>query len=219
MPELRVAHRTSPTNIGMGLLSTLAAHDLGYLRTDRLADRIDGALTTVESLERHEGHLLNWYDTVHLAPLAPRYVSTVDSGNLAGSLLALAAGLRRIAERADAAEGADDEDRLCNGVADTAAVLAESLRALERGSHGSTLQRQACGVALRELSALRTALRAATPARARLDDARLRFTSLRATLERIDSSAAAGPEADQAREWGGALLDALAPPTERPAVA
>jgi cyclic beta-1,2-glucan synthetase len=69
-PELRIARRTSPTNIGMGLLSTLAAHDLGYLATDQLAERIDATLTSVEALERHEGHLLNWYDTESLAPLA-----------------------------------------------------------------------------------------------------------------------------------------------------
>ena len=89
-----VAHRTSPTNIGMGLLATLAAHDFGFIDTDVLASRIDATLTTIEGLERHEGHLLNWYDTQSLAPLLPRYVSTVDSGNLAGALMALAEGLR-----------------------------------------------------------------------------------------------------------------------------
>ncbi len=93
-PETRVAHRTSPTNIGMGLLATLAAHDLGFIAKGDLARRIDATLTTMEGLERHEGHLLNWYDTESLAPLAPRYVSTVDSGNLAGALMALAGGLR-----------------------------------------------------------------------------------------------------------------------------
>jgi len=92
-----VAHRTSPTNIGMGLLSTLAAHDLGFIATAELVERVASALTTMESLERHEGHLLNWYDTTTLAPLLPRYVSTVDSGNLAGALLALAEGLRQLA--------------------------------------------------------------------------------------------------------------------------
>ncbi len=90
-----VAHRTSPTNIGMGLLSTLAAHDLGLLSADAMVERLDATLTTIEGLERHEGHLLNWYDTRSLAPLPPRYVSTVDSGNLAGALLALAEGCRR----------------------------------------------------------------------------------------------------------------------------
>jgi cyclic beta-1,2-glucan synthetase len=94
-PEPRVAHRTSPTNIGMGLLATLAAHDLGFITTDELASRIDATLTTMEGLERFEGHLLNWYDTESLAPLPPRYVSTVDSGNLAGALITLAEGLRQ----------------------------------------------------------------------------------------------------------------------------
>src|SRR6185369_11407963 len=92
----RVARRTSPTNIGMTLLSTLAAHDLGYLTTERLLYRLDATLRTVESLENHYGHLLNWYDTESRAPLQPRYVSTVDSGNLAAALLAAAQGLEEL---------------------------------------------------------------------------------------------------------------------------
>jgi cyclic beta-1,2-glucan synthetase len=94
-PEPRVAHRTSPTNIGMSLLAILAAHDLGLIGTDELASRVDATLTTMEGLERYEGHLLNWYDTRTLAPLPPSYVSTVDSGNLAGALMTLAEGLRQ----------------------------------------------------------------------------------------------------------------------------
>ncbi len=94
-PAPRVAQRTSPTNIGMGLLATLAAHDLGFIATGVFAERVDATLTTMEGLERHEGHLLNWYDTQTLAALPPRYVSTVDSGNLAGALMALAEGLRQ----------------------------------------------------------------------------------------------------------------------------
>jgi cyclic beta-1,2-glucan synthetase len=93
-PVPTVAHRTSPTNIGMGLVATLAAHDLGFIGRDELAARIDATLTTLEGLERFEGHLLNWYDTESLLPLAPAYVSTVDSGNLAGALLTLSEGLR-----------------------------------------------------------------------------------------------------------------------------
>jgi len=99
IPDPRLAHRTSPTNIGMGLLATLAAHDLGFIDTAQLEEKIDATLTTVEGLERHEGHLLNWYDTLTLAPLAPAYVSTVDSGNLAGALMTLAEGLRQLAEK------------------------------------------------------------------------------------------------------------------------
>jgi cyclic beta-1,2-glucan synthetase len=113
VPESRIAHRTSPTNVGMGLLATLAAHDLGFIQTAELAARTGKALDTIEGLERHEGHLLNWYDTRTLAPLLPRYVSTVDSGNLAGALMALAEGLRAegltsLADRACAlADGMD----------------------------------------------------------------------------------------------------------------
>ena len=97
VPERVVAHRTSPTNIGMALLSTLAAHDLGFLSLGAALDRLERTLLTMEGLERHEGHLMNWYDTRTLAALAPRYVSTVDSGNLAGALVALSEGCRQLA--------------------------------------------------------------------------------------------------------------------------
>ena len=97
LPDITIAHRTSPTNIGLGLLATLSAHDLGLIDSVDLVRRIDDTLTTVERLERFEGHLLNWYDTRTLAPLPPAYVSTVDSGNLAGALLALSVGLRDMA--------------------------------------------------------------------------------------------------------------------------
>src|SRR6185436_8612400 len=97
VPALTIAHRTSPTNIGMSLLATVAAHDFGFIDAEELARRIDATLTTVESLERFEGHLLNWYDTRTLASLPPAYISTVDSGNLAGALLALAVALQRLA--------------------------------------------------------------------------------------------------------------------------
>ncbi len=113
----------------MGLLSTLAAHDLGYLGTAELADRIENTLTSVEALERHEGHLLNWYDTESLAPLVPRYVSTVDSGNLAGVLMTLSAGLRELAA------GPADDGRVAGGLADTAGVLDDALAALTRHAH------------------------------------------------------------------------------------
>ena len=82
-----VAHRTSPTNIGLLLTSTLAAYDLGYLDQPALAMRLETTLETLTQLERYRGHLLNWYDTLTLKPLQPRYVSTVDSGNLAASLI------------------------------------------------------------------------------------------------------------------------------------
>ncbi len=120
-PDPVVAHRTSPTNIAMGLLSTLAAHDLGYIRTDELLERLDALMTTMEGLERYEGHLLNWYDTSTLAPLPPGYVSTVDSGNLAGALIALAEGLKELA----ASPQSPAQRR--SGLRDTAAVAAGAL--------------------------------------------------------------------------------------------
>ena len=92
-----IAHRTSPTNIGLGMLSTLSAHDLGFITTDELVQRLEATMDTLDRLEKHEGHLLNWYDTTTLAPLAPRYISTVDSGNLAGALVALSVGLQDVA--------------------------------------------------------------------------------------------------------------------------
>ncbi len=115
--EPQLATRTSPTNIAMGLLSTLAAHDLGYISTGCLIVRLDRTLTSLEGLVRHQGHFLNWYDTATLEPLAPRYVSTVDSGNLAGALMALAQGLSELPH------DSRTEERLLEGVLDTAEVL------------------------------------------------------------------------------------------------
>lgn len=87
-----VAHHTSPTNIGLFLLSILAAHDMGYIGLLGLVLRLRSTFEEMGKLERYRGHFLNWYDTQTLAPLMPRYVSTVDSGNLAGCLLALRQG-------------------------------------------------------------------------------------------------------------------------------
>ncbi len=112
VPERTVAHRTSPTNIGLALLSMLAARDLGLLETEELVRRVDRTLTTMEGLERYEGHLLNWYDTRSLAPLLPRYVSTVDSGNLAAALLVLAQGLKEAAKRPEGAPHAEKLETL-----------------------------------------------------------------------------------------------------------
>ena len=88
-----IAHRTSPTNIGMALLANLAAYDFGYIQAGILIDRSSRTLATMTRLERSQGHFFNWYDTQTLEPLLPRYISTVDSGNLAGHLLTLRAGL------------------------------------------------------------------------------------------------------------------------------
>ncbi|MGO9612824.1 MAG: GH36-type glycosyl hydrolase domain-containing protein [Dissulfurispiraceae bacterium] len=92
-PAPVVAHRTSPTNMGLALLANLSAQDFGYISTRQLIERTANALSTMESLKRYQGHFYNWYDTRSLKPLPPRYVSTVDSGNLAAHLLTLRQGL------------------------------------------------------------------------------------------------------------------------------
>ena len=88
-----VAHRTSPTNMGLSLLANLSAYDFGYIPAGQLIERTENALRTMEALDRHRGHFYNWYDTRSLKPLLPTYVSTVDSGNLAAHLLTLRQGL------------------------------------------------------------------------------------------------------------------------------
>jgi cyclic beta-1,2-glucan synthetase len=94
-----VAMRTSPTNIGLWMLSALAARDFGYLTADQVVVTLGRSLETIGTLERHEGHLLNWYDLQTRQPLEPRYVSTVDSGNLLGALWTLEHGLEELLQR------------------------------------------------------------------------------------------------------------------------
>jgi len=84
-----VAHRTSPTNIGLQLLATASAHDFGYVGRFELVDRLEKTFETLSRLKRMKGHFFNWYDTLTLEPLKPQYISTVDSGNLAAHLLTL----------------------------------------------------------------------------------------------------------------------------------
>lgn len=100
-PVAVVAHRTSPTNMGLSLLANLAAADFGYLPAGGLIARTSAALRTMTGLERHRGHFFNWYDTQSLEPLEPRYISSVDSGNLAGHLLDPAAGAAGADRRTD----------------------------------------------------------------------------------------------------------------------
>ena len=92
-PVEALARRTSPTNIGLALLANLTAYDFGYITMDELLKRTDDTIQTLLKLERYRGHFYNWYSTETLTPLIPRYISSVDSGNLAGHLLTLRQGL------------------------------------------------------------------------------------------------------------------------------
>ncbi|MDO8723229.1 MAG: protein ndvB, partial [Syntrophales bacterium] len=118
-PAAVVAHRTSPTNMGLALLANLSAYDFGYIPAGQLIERTANALHTMEALERHRGHFYNWYDTQSLQPLQPAYISTVDSGNLAGHLLTLRQGLLALPD--DRILG----PRLFEGISDTTSVLVD----------------------------------------------------------------------------------------------
>lgn len=117
-PYKGAAHRTSPTNIGLLLVSNLAARDMGYINTVDLLDRIENTITTVEKLEKWNGHLFNWYNTTNLEILRPKFVSTVDSGNFVGYLMVLNEGFKEYRNKPiyDEAiiEGIFDLLELCN---------------------------------------------------------------------------------------------------------
>ena len=98
-PRGVIAHRTSPTNIGLLLTSTLAANDLGFLDARTALQRIGNTFATLATLERSRGHLLNWYDTQSLQPLPPRYVSFVDSGNFLACLMTVKHGCLEILQQ------------------------------------------------------------------------------------------------------------------------
>ena len=115
-----IAHRTSPTNMGLALLANLAAYDFGYISTGKMLHRTTLAFQTMNAMDRYEGHFYNWYDTLTLAPLDPRYISTVDSGNLCAHLLTLSPGLMALVD-ADLLN-----PRTFEGLADAIGILRES---------------------------------------------------------------------------------------------
>ncbi|MBL7857818.1 MAG: cyclic beta 1-2 glucan synthetase [Cyclobacteriaceae bacterium] len=122
-----IAHRTSPTNIGLSVLANLSACDFGYATTTQLIERTVSTFTTLQKLERYQGHFYNWYDTQTLSVLSPRYISTVDSGNLAGHLLTFRQGLlgipqQRILER-----------KIMHGLQDTLRLVIHEISTTENG--------------------------------------------------------------------------------------
>jgi cyclic beta-1,2-glucan synthetase len=129
-PRAIVAHHTSPTNIGLLLLSTLAAYDFGYIGLPGLLTRLELSFESIGKLERYRGHLLNWYDSRKLQPLLPHYVSTVDSGNFIGCLIALNQGLE------DVYQNALMQPQLWQGFVDTLDVTAEIIQDAAQQSPG-----------------------------------------------------------------------------------
>jgi cyclic beta-1,2-glucan synthetase len=126
LPHEMLAHRTSPTNIGLYLLSAACARAFGWIGTPELLQRLEATLATLGRLQRHRGHFLNWYDTQTGQALLPMYVSAVDSGNLCGHLLAVAQACLELAEPHTSAN-ADTDTRI-----ETHPAFAERLRAVAR---------------------------------------------------------------------------------------
>src|SRR5258706_15775328 len=114
--------------MGLGLLENLTAYDFGYIQAGQLIERTRNALATMAGLPRYQGHFYNWYDTQSLLPLPPLYVSSVDSGNLAGHLLTLRQGLLAGPDRAILSV------RLFEGLSDTLRVLADTTETLPQAA-------------------------------------------------------------------------------------
>jgi hypothetical protein len=145
-PRPVVAHRTSPTNIGLYLLSVAAARDFGWCGLRDALDRIEATLATLARMQKCHGHLFNWYDTHDLHPLEPRYVSSVDSGNLAAHLITLAGACREWQENSAPPAHARD------GLGDAFDLARESLRAF-RFAPGLTITRGLLETAFTDLEA------------------------------------------------------------------
>lgn len=118
-PGSMIAHRTSPTNIGLSLLANLSAYDFGYINSGELVERTSNTFRTMGVLEKYQGHFLNWYDTTSLLPLRPLYISSVDSGNLAAHLITLKQGLLSVPDQPVPGP------RLFGGLYDTLHILIE----------------------------------------------------------------------------------------------
>ncbi|HMF10563.1 MAG TPA: glucoamylase family protein, partial [Thermoanaerobaculia bacterium] len=204
LPREVVAHRTSPTNMGLALLAAVAANDLGWIGTAELVERLEGTLATMEKLARHRGHFYNWYATESLEPLEPRYVSTVDSGNLAGHLIVLRhACLERVEASIPSAASLE-------GAADTLGLLREACRDLGASRREGAITRRQLEEALGEIeSLLSRAPRRAAEWVTRLDELAAASEVLADTVQALtlDLPAASSHEAVT---WAGALSATVA---------
>jgi cyclic beta-1,2-glucan synthetase len=136
-PQPVVARRTSPTNLGLYLLSVVSARDFGWIGAVDAVERLEATLSTMGRLKQYRGHFYNWYDTGDLRPLDPQYVSSVDSGNLGGHLIALAGACR------DWSRAGPGDARWRVGVADALDLLKQEADGLPAGpgTRGSSRQR------------------------------------------------------------------------------
>jgi cyclic beta-1,2-glucan synthetase len=183
VPTPTVAHRTSPTNVGLYLLSIASAREFGWIGLAECVTRIEATMATLERLEKFNGHLYNWYDTRDLRPLDPKYISTVDSGNLAGHLIALS----NICLHWNIVP-ADARDSLL-GIEDTLDIIIEDYAAIPNDRRALRPLRKQIE---RQASVLRQALHvaAATPETVpmKLIDLALQAANLRTTLNSFSTA-------------------------------
>jgi cellobiose phosphorylase len=130
-PVSILAHRTSPTNIGLSLLANLTAYDFGYVSMGMMFNRIEKTFETLNLMERFRGHFYNWYDTQTLKPLMPLYISSVDSGNLTGHLLVLRSGLAEMNAQKIVSV------KIFDGLRDTLEILRQGVSEFEQSRKGS----------------------------------------------------------------------------------
>jgi cellobiose phosphorylase len=193
-PAPSVAHRTSPTNIGLSLLANLSAYDMGYIPAAQLLERNAMTFAAMGSLDRYQGHFFNWYDTLTLKPLLPLYVSTVDSGNLVAHVLTLEAGIAALADQPVLAP------RFFSGLINTLGVFIDHEK--QAGFKEHERAKPALALATNLLQELE-ALRVSPPA-----DLRTICTA----LEQLDAKAArireavTGSAESQAVLWANALV-------------
>jgi cyclic beta-1,2-glucan synthetase len=137
----QMAMRTSPTNIGLGLISAVAARGFGYSTIDQVIQTLTRSMQTVHKLERYNGHLLNWYDLHTMHPLEPRYVSTVDSGNLLASLYSVETGVSELLQKPIL------DGSIFDGLVDTVAIVRQTYaEEIRSGKRARALRRLAQGL-------------------------------------------------------------------------
>ena len=170
-PAAAVAHRTSPTNLGLYLLSVVSARDFGWIGVVEATERLEATLASMTRLQRLNGHFFNWYDTQSLKPLTPIYISTVDSGNLAAHLITLANACQEWRERALAS------NQRLDGIADALEITSIEAVRLHDGGQTQTVTLQQLDDAL---AAVALALR---QARLADDDLTARLASLSGEAE------------------------------------
>ncbi|HEY1852365.1 MAG TPA: glucoamylase family protein [Candidatus Binataceae bacterium] len=202
-PKPVLAHRTSPTNIGLYLLSAVAAHDFGWIGTYEFVDRMEATFATMGRLELFRGHFYNWYETSDLRPLDPKYVSSVDSGNLAGHLLAFGNACREIIDHPIV------NSSWRSGIEDAIALTRESLSALVPDMRTHTVTPKQLTEVLNALDViLRSVIQSPTGLFAQLAELTLHAASA-IDIAQMLTSDRDDPDAAELIAWANAIRTAI----------